>query len=178
MRPLIILSLFLGSWQISLSQHLNEQHSSPHHAVEHGIWEIITTGLYAFPFSEEEGLGGGEAHLTYWFDHNWGTGLSYTIKSENGEAVQDLALLGSWNPKRWLTLNIGPSFGFANEHRDFTLTGYFEAEINVRVSESFHFGPVFGSLIGRHSEVSAGFHLGFEFPDPLRNRDSSHSSSH
>lgn len=141
-----------------ISAQREEQHSSKK---EHGIYEIIISGIYSF--DHEEGIGGTEVHFTYWFDHTWGAGLSYTAKFEEAETLQDIALLGSWNPRRWVTLNVGPNFILPSDHREFSVGAYAEAEINVRPNEWFHFGPVLGGILGRESELVTGFHIGFEF---------------
>jgi len=60
-------------------------------------------------------------------------------------------------------LNAGPNFGLAGERREFEVSAYTEFEINIRATEWFHFGPIVGSIIGNNSEISGGFHLGFEF---------------
>jgi len=127
------------------------------------IIELITSGIYAYSLEEEEGVNGIEIHLTNWFNHTWGSGLSFTSKFEEDETLHDIALLGSWVPVSWLTLNAGPNFGLAGERREFEVSAYTEFEINIRATEWFHFGPIVGSIIGNNSEISGGFHLGFEF---------------
>ena len=138
-----------------------EEHPNP--SKEHGIYEIISTGIYAYSFAEEAGSPATELHFTYWFTHTYGTGISYTLKFGEEETLHDLALLGSWNPTRWLTLNMGPNFALPSDHRSFHLLLYTEAEINIRLTEWFHLGPVLGSLLGEESEISGGMHIGFEF---------------
>ena len=144
----------------SYAQHVHEE---AHISKEKGIYEIISTGIYAYSFEEEAGSPATEFHFTYWFNHTYGSGLSYTLKYGEEETLHDLALLGSWNPTRWVTLNIGPNFAFPSDHRSFHLLLYTEAEINIRLKEWFHIGPVVGSLLGKESEVSGGLHIGFEF---------------
>lgn len=138
-----------------------------HHGAEaeqRGIFELITSGIYAQAFeSDADGALGAEVHLTYWVVHKYGFGFSYTAKVEEELTVHDLALLGSWNATRWLTVNTGPNFVLPNEHRDFSISAYAETELNIRPTEWFHFGPVVGTLLGSDSEYFLGFHLGFEF---------------
>lgn len=99
---------------------------------EEPVIELIASGIYAYSFEHEEGVLGTEIHLTYWFNHEWGSGLSYTAKYEEEENLHDIALLGSWNPTHWLTLNVCPNFGLSGDHRDFEVSAYTEAEINIR----------------------------------------------
>lgn len=164
-RTLLLSGLSIFLCQIILAQHHeSEEHKDSHHSgKEKGIYEIITSVIGAYSFEHEEWTPGTEFHFTYWFNHTWGTGVSYTAKYEEEETLSDIALLGSWSPNRWLTLNAGPNFALASEHREFALLLYAEAEVNVRLTEWFHFGPVFGTLLGDESEGSVGFHLGFEF---------------
>jgi hypothetical protein len=145
---------------------LTAQIESEHHNKEKketGIFEIITSGIYAYSFEHEEGLFGTEIHLTYWFTHKWGSGVSYTAKFEDKEALHDIALLASMNPTKWITLNLGPNFALSTKHRDFELGFYTESEINIRLTEWFQFGPVLGAVFSENTEGSLGFHLGFEF---------------
>ena len=126
-------------------------------------WEAIVSGIYSYSFEEEETVFGNEFHLTYWITHKWGTGLSYTLKYEDDEILHDIAVLGSWNPVKWMTCNTGPNFEFEGEHRDFGVSFYFELEFNIRLTHWFHFGPIAGTLLGGNSEISTGMHIGFEF---------------
>jgi hypothetical protein len=143
---------------------LNAQTEEGHHEAKNkGIYEIITSGTYVYSFEHDEGVIGTEIHLTYWFTHKWGAGLSYTSKFEEEEVLNDIALLASINPAGWLTLNAGPNFGLSGDHREFSLGAYIETEINVRPTEWFHFGPVLGAVFSEESEGTLGFHLGFEF---------------
>ncbi len=74
----------------------NAQTEKQHHSEEEKpVYEIITSGIYSYLFEEEEGSFGTEVHFTYWFNHTWGGGLSYTAKFEEEETLHDLALLGS-----------------------------------------------------------------------------------
>ncbi len=163
-RPKLFLFLLLlfGFDQLS-AQHTEHQEEDHHHKKDHGIYELITSGIFAYHFAHQEGAIGTEVHFTYWFDHTYGSGLSYTAKFEEEETVHDIAVLGSWNPTRWVTLNVGPNFSLPGDHRDFALSGYAESEFNIRPTDWFHFGPIIGTILGRASELSAGFHLGFEF---------------
>ncbi len=158
LTTLIVLFIFsIGLNAQSEKEHENESKK------EGFIIELITSGIYAYSLEEEEGVGGIEIHLTNWFNHTWGAGLSYTAKFEEDETLHDIALLGSCVPVRWLTLNVGPNFGLSGEHRAFALSAYAETEINIRPTDWFHFGPIIGAIIGNSSEISGGFHLGFEF---------------
>ena len=141
------------------------QESNLHHPPKktRGIYEIITSRIYAYSFEHEEGVAATEIHFTYWFDHTWGGGLSYTAKFEEDEVLNDLALIGSMNPAKWMTINVGPSFALPSDHRDFHLGAYAETEINIRLRQWFHFGPILGAVLGKESEGNIGFHLGFEF---------------
>ena len=162
MKPKKIFQLLLF-FVVGLNQ-IFAQHEE-HHGDEkdRGIYEIITSGIYAYSFEHQEGTGGTEVHFTYWFNHTYGSGLSYTTKFEHDETLHDIALLGSWNPKRWVTLNVGPNFSLKADHREFSLSAYAESEINIRPNEWFHFGPILGTILGNESELTSGFHIGFEF---------------
>jgi len=70
-----------------------------------------------------------------------------------------------------MTLNLGPNFALPGHERQFALLAYTEVEFNLRMTEWFHMGPVLGSLLGRHSEYSVGFHLGFEIPATWRHSE-------
>ena len=126
---------------------------------EKGIYEIITTGLYSYSPNENHGVFGAEFHLTYWVNHHWGGGLSYTGKTNKSKEV---ALLFSWNPNKWFTVNTGPSIYF-KEINYVNFAGYGELEVNFRPRDWIHFGPVLGTTIRNHYEINSGFHLGFEF---------------
>lgn len=130
---------------------------------EKGIYEIITSGVYVYSFNHKESLVGAEAHFTYWFTHTWGAGLSYSSKFGKEDILHDLSLIGSVNPTRWITVNIGPNFAFPSKHRAFEFGLYSEIEINIRLTEWFHFGPVLGAVISKNTEAILGLHLGFEF---------------
>ena len=144
---------------------LNAQTEEAHHDAEKekGIYEIIASGIYAYSFEHEEGIGGTELHFTYWFTHKWGAGLSYTAKFAAEETLNDIALLGSVNPTRWITLNGGLNFALPGDHREFGLGLYAETEINIRLTETFHLGPILGVVLSEASEGTMGFHVGFEF---------------
>ena len=128
-----------------------------------GIYEIITSGIYAYSFEHNEGVVGTEIHFTYWINHKWGAGMSYTAKFEEEETLNDIALIAGVNPTSWLTFNIGVNFALAGDHRAFGLGAYTEAEFNIRPTKWFHFGPVIGAVIGKETEGTVGIHLGFEF---------------
>ncbi|MCI4671448.1 MAG: hypothetical protein MRZ79_25120 [Bacteroidia bacterium] len=168
MNNLFFILLTFLPFLVMGQEHMDVAHEGHHEKVHHtkDIIEIITTGIRAKPFGEGEAIWGTEAHLTYWFVHAYGTGFSYTLRSEEGELLNDIALLASWNPNNWLTLNVGPNFALPNNHREFALLAYAEAEINFRLREWFHIGPVVGTLLGKHSEYSLGLHLGFEIHNP------------
>ena len=166
MQPIKVHKLVLTAMLVLLCNCLLSQHHEENSHESHkegGIHEIITSVIGAYSFAHEEWTPGTEVHYTYWFGHTFGGGFSYTAKYESVETLSDIALLGSWNATRWLTLNIGPNFALKSEQRDFALLLYAEGEINVRVTEWFHFGPIFGTLLGEESEGSVGFHIGFEF---------------
>lgn len=161
-KLLTTLSLFFFLTAGLIAQTDNEHHSS---AKETGIYEVITSGIYSYSLAHKEGLIGSEVHFTYWFSHKWGAGLSYTARFAEEAVVQDIALLGSMNPTNWLTLNVGLNLGLPSEveHRDFHLGAYTEAEINIRPTPWFHFGPLVGAVLSQESEATVGIQLGFEF---------------
>lgn len=128
-----------------------------------GIWETIATGIVSYSFGEEEAIAGSELHVTYWMTHQYGTGMSYTARFAHEELWNDLALLASWNPLKWMTVNAGPNFAFAASERPFTLGAYAETEINWRFHEQFHVGPIVGTVISQHTEASIGLHFGIEW---------------
>lgn len=161
MKKLAAILSLLFFFSIMLQAQTEDEH---HHAEkEKGIYEVITSGIYAYSFEHKEGVVGTEVHFTYWFDHTWGAGLSYTAKFETEETLHDIALLGSVNPTRWITLNAGLNFALPGEHREFHLGAYAETEINIRLNEWFHFGPVLGTVLSKESEGTLGFHIGVEF---------------
>ncbi|MEH6535925.1 MAG: hypothetical protein V7719_06005 [Psychroserpens sp.] len=162
MKKQLIICLLLFTSSMLLYSQSEEKHKKESES-ENPVLEIITSGIYVTSFKNKENTFGTELHLTYWFNHKWGGGLSYTAKFEEEETLNDVALLGSWNPTKWITLNVGPNFGLSGEHRDFEVSAYTEAEINIRPKEWIHFGPVIGTVLGRNSEFTLGMHLGFEF---------------
>ncbi len=163
LRYVRLLAIGLISSNYALSQARQEHTSETHTRKEHGIYEVITSAICVLPLDGHERWGGTEVHLTYWFDHIYGSGFSYTAKFEEKEVAHEIALLFSWNAKKWITFNLGPNFAVPNSHRDFALSAYAETEINVRPREWFHYGPILGTILGEKSELTAGFHLGFEF---------------
>lgn len=155
--------LLLGLSSIPvISQPHAETHPTEAHQ-ETGIWEVIGTGIYSYTFGEGEALGGTEFHLTYWQTHMYGGGLSYTARFAPEEVLNDIALLASWNPIRWLTINAGPNFALPGVHRSFLLGAYAETEINWRFHEHFHLGPIIGTVISKHTEGTIGLHFGVEW---------------
>jgi len=155
----LIFTFILSFFIINLAQAQSEEGIE----ASDSKFEIIVSGIYAYSPSEEEGIEDLEFHFTYWFNESYGTGLSYSIKFAEEETLHDIAPLFSIAPKPWFTFNVGPSFAIPTEERDFAVSAYLETEINIRPIENFHFGPVFGTILGKHTEVSAGFHVGFEF---------------
>lgn len=147
----------------SLSLYAQHEENIEKEEEEKPVIEIITSGIYSSSLKNDENAYGTEIHLTYWHNEEWGGGLSYTAKFEEKETLHDIALLGSWNVTRWMTLNVGPNFGLSGEERDFEVSAYVEAEGNIRLSKWFHFGPVSGVILGENSEIILGMHLGFEF---------------
>lgn len=135
------------------------------HAEQHskGYFEIITSIINAYSLEEDEGSVGNEFHLTYWFNDQFGSGLSITTKLIEDGLLYDTAIIGSWSPLKWVTANVGPNFSWANKHREFSLSAYLEIEINFFVIDQIHIGPVLGGLIGEEKELTHGFHFGFEF---------------
>ncbi|MEO1216844.1 MAG: hypothetical protein AAFY45_25195 [Bacteroidota bacterium] len=159
---LITSLLFSGSLCFA-QEHKN---SESNHANE-GAWEIVFSTLHFFePGSEaaQESLWGNELHLTYWFDHHWALGLGYTLKYEKeGKFGNELALIGSYKPVKWITFNGGPNFTPGNEEESLSVSAYIESEINIFIGDHFHLGPVIGGLLGEHAEIFSGLHLGYEF---------------
>ena len=155
-----LIAIFIGLATPSIAQHENDE---SHGKKETGIYEIITSGVYSYSPEHNEGVAGAEMHFTYWFNHKWGGGLAYTGKFEPSEIQNELALLGSWNPLRWLTLNVGPNIILPTKHDSYSLGIYSESEINIRPNEWFHFGPVIGVVYGHQLELNSGIHIGFEF---------------
>lgn len=124
--------------------------------------EVITSIINAHSLEENEGSIGNELHLTYWFRKGLGAGLSLTAKVRETELIYDIALIGSWSPVKWLTTNLGPNLSWEGNERDFGVSAYLEVEINLHVIDKIHIGPVIGTLVGHESELTHGFHLGFE----------------
>ncbi|MDW3197077.1 MAG: hypothetical protein R8G66_32160 [Cytophagales bacterium] len=159
MKFLSLVQLFLLC-TTSLSAQSGEHHTSPREN-EKGTYEIIMSGIYVFEQGDD--FAGTEFHFTYWINDRWGGGLSYTRKFEEGESRNGVALLGSWNPSGWMTLNAGPNLTYSPKNQTNEWGLYAESELNIRLKRWFHFGPVLGTVIGKSYEVSTGFHLGFEF---------------
>ncbi|MEL6537445.1 MAG: hypothetical protein AAFQ98_18635, partial [Bacteroidota bacterium] len=114
----------LASW----AQHAAEPQEA--HQVEAGTPELILSGIYSIPLSGTGNIAPGhEVHLTYWVSHRWGGGFSYTTRYEE-HLAHDIALIASWNPARWLTVNSGPNFALANEERELEMGLYLETECN------------------------------------------------
>ncbi len=155
---ILTITLFFSSFLYG--QH--KEHSKNEHKEFDSVLEIITSGIYASSLKESESSYGTEIHLTYWYNEEWGGGLSYTTKFEE-ETLHDIAILGSWNVTSWMTLNAGPNFGFPSGERNFEVSAYAEAEGNIHLSKWFHFGPISGVILGENSEIILGMHLGFEF---------------
>jgi hypothetical protein len=128
------------------------------------VYEIITSGLYAYNATTEKGASGTELHFTYWMNHVWGAGLGYTVLfEEENEKTHQLAILGSYNPKEWLTVNVGPNFRIPSTTEDLKISGYIETEFNYRLRKWLHFGPLIGATIGEEIDLAIGFQFGFEF---------------
>lgn len=130
-----------------------------------GVIELITSGIISYTPSEGETLFGSEAHLTYWWNHTWGAGFSYSARFYETHPLSDIAVLGSLNATQWLTINVGPNFALPSEDvRDHLRLGFYaETEFNYRVSEFFHFGLLTGTVINNETEFTTGIQLGFEF---------------
>ncbi|MGB5698952.1 hypothetical protein, partial [Muriicola sp.] len=126
----------------SVAQHNNNSINT--NQKNNGVYELISSGIYSYSFEHEEGIIGTEIHFTYWINHTWGAGMAYTAKYDEEEILNDFAVIGSMNPARWMTINVGPNFGLPTDSRDFLLGAYTEMEINIRPANWFHFGPVMG----------------------------------
>ncbi|PHR27352.1 MAG: hypothetical protein COA38_13455 [Fluviicola sp.] len=157
-EKVIVSILLLVVSTVVLGQHeeTNKEHK------ERGVYELISSGIYSYSFHDKTGEVGAEFHFTYWFNHKWGAGISYTAKFKDETVLNEIALLGSWNPLKWATVNFGPNFSLPSEHENFRLGAYLESEINIRPTSWFHFGPVIGTVYSEHFELNVGVHLGFE----------------
>lgn len=149
----------------------HEAHHAPSHSTEREPgWETILSGVAYFPVNadirEEEGTPlGTEFHLTYWFTHSWALGVGYTRVFGHEGGRNELALIASLKPYPWITFNAGPNFSIPNRshHQEAAMSAYLESEFNIFLSPGFHLGPVIGGLVGEHSELFGGLHLGYEF---------------
>lgn len=159
---LMIASSLLVSTEL-IAQH-EQKHENAKHKTE-GIIEIITSGVVSYSPKIAHTLYGTEIHFTYWFNHTWGGGFSYSGKILSGDVLSDVALLASYNPTKWLTINTGPNIAFADGHlRHKHQLGYYaETEFNYRVSKWFHFGLLAGTVLSKNTELTTGIQLGFEF---------------
>ena len=147
----------------------SQEHGHEQEEMNDPGWETVLSAVSFFPTDKEirheaGGIVGTELHLTYWFSHSWALGGSYTIQfARNGEVGSELALIGSYKPARWITINAGPSVGLPDSHSETELSGYLESEFNVFLGQKLHLGPVVGGLVGKHSELFGGVHIGYEF---------------
>ncbi len=126
--------------------------------------EFIPSGIISYVPSGKEFLYGGEIHITRWFVEKWALGVSYSMKFKEHKVLSDIALLGSFDPVRFLSINAGPNFALPKKKlREKLLVGlYAEAEFNLRITEFFHFGILLGTVLSKETEISTGVHLGFE----------------
>jgi hypothetical protein len=160
----VVLFLIATSSLLFSQEKQSQEHVPKEHAGHLAVIEIITSALYAFNTRTELGAFGTEFHLTYWENHIWGAGLGYTVLFEDEkEKIHQLAILGSYNPKEWITINAGPNFRLPNDHHDLIISGYVETEFNYRLRQWVHFGPLLGATIGIETDLSIGFQIGFEF---------------
>mgnify|MGYP001803696840 CR=1 FL=1 len=155
-----LLIVLIANYTFAQTHTVNEA-STKHH--NEGYFEVIASIINTNSFEEDEGNVGNELHLTYWFNHKLGSGLSLTTKLDEDELLYDTAIIGSWSIAKWITANAGPNFSWASEHREFGVSAYLEVEINFFVIDQIHIGPVVGILAGSENEFTHGFHLGFEF---------------
>jgi hypothetical protein len=165
-KKTFFLALFLSATSSSLYSQENPLEEPPgvERAENTAVYEIITSAIYAFNAENEAGVYGTEFHFTYWMNHIWGAGLSYTVLfEEENKQIHQLALLGSYNPKEWLTINTGPNFRLPSTNHDLKVSAYLETEFNYRLRNWVHFGPLLGATIGEETELSIGFQIGFEF---------------
>lgn len=158
--------MLIGYIYLCMGMAMGQSYAQTTTADNESALELIVSGITSFSPSEDKTMVGSEVHLTYWVTPKWGGGLSYSGKFEDSAVLSDMALLGSWNPTRWLTVNTGPNFAFPHgEVREkFRLELYMETEFNWRVSEKFHWGVFTGTVVSGEVEIAAGIHLGFEFP--------------
>jgi hypothetical protein len=165
-KKIFFLALFISATSSSLYSQRKSLRELPgsERAEKTAVYEIITSAIYAFNTQTEAGAYGTEFHFTYWMNHVWGAGLSYTVLfEEENEKIHQLALLGSYNPKEWLTINAGPNFRLPSTNHDLKISAYLETEFNYRLRNWVHFGPLLGATIGEETELSLGFQIGFEF---------------
>lgn len=160
MKKWFTLLLFVLTFSIGYSQEKVEEQEE-----EKGVWEISPSYIYSYAPSLSEGLFKTELHVTYWINEEWGGGLSYTHKYINSSEINDdLAIIGSWNATRFLTVHLGLNYTIPKEEGEGGFFGlYNEAEINIRPVKWFAFGPVVGSVISERTELYAGVHVAFEF---------------
>ena len=162
----ILKTLFLAGFVLVAAPSFSQHESSEvegEHKKDKGIYEMIGSGIYSYSPAHKTGVAGAEIHFTYWFDHTWGTGLSYTAKFEEDEVLNEIAILGSWNPLNCMTVNVGPNLVLPTKHDGYSFGAYFETEFNIRPTQWFHFGPVIGGVYGHEFELNLGMHIGFEF---------------
>ncbi|MEM6633416.1 MAG: hypothetical protein AAF694_27330 [Bacteroidota bacterium] len=160
MRWMMLGILTVVATKHSLAQAHATQEQRPEHSEKYV--EIITSIINAHSLEENEGSIGNELHVTYWFQKGLGAGISLTAKVKETKLLYDIALIGSWSPAKWITTNIGPNLSWEGRERDFGVSAYIEVEINLHVVDKIHIGPVVGTLLGQESELTHGFHLGFE----------------
>jgi len=141
MRNLFLILLFVTapvSLLFSQVAH-SQQNDSTGHTGRTAVYEIITSGIYTYNSETKHGAYGSEFHFTYWINHVWGAGLGYTIiYGEGKEYTHQIAILGSYNPTSWLTINTGPNFILPSAHHDLLVSGYLETEFNYRPQKWLH----------------------------------------
>jgi hypothetical protein len=158
MERKLLITLLLA-FQITALQAQEHDEEKTHN----GIYELIGSMIYSYSMGHEKANFGNEFHFTYWWNHTWGAGISYT-RLYDDHKTNSIALLGSVNPKKWMTLNIGPNLSFSKNYEEFhhEIGGYLEVEFNIRPVRWFHVGPVIGGVVSENSELYGGVHLGFE----------------
>lgn len=132
---------------------------------EKGVWELSLSPIFSYVPSLSEGLVKSEFHVTYWFTHKWGGGVSYTHKFIDGTEINDdIALIGSYNVTKYLMINLGLNYTIPKEGGESGIVGFYnEAEINFRPNKWLSFGPLVGSVISKRTELYTGAHISFEF---------------
>lgn len=156
---LFIGMLFLFSTGIAQNTHFEETQKA--HMKDPGF-ELIVSGLLYYTPKHHEWTPASEIHLTYWTTHKWAFGVGYTALFEDLATEHEIAALVSHKPTNYLTINAGPSFSLANEHKETEVSAYIESEFAFYLGE-IHIGPTIGTLAGKEFRIYGGMHISYEF---------------